>query len=163
MTIDDAMKKIAGSTVLRSLMGTAFQLGLPMFRLCNGELFLRFCPHIERYTYGKLNCFSARYELEFVYPFCHLVLFRNLSYGEGNRTLNDNEPACSLSTEILPFVGQQFRTLFSKADRVLACRETGSDELSAATSDYMKCFKEIVESTGLEAVYGGFYASNSGL
>lgn len=161
MKIEKIMKDIAASSTYRKEVGTCFQLGFPRLTLRGGELFAAFYPHIERYAGETVRYYLPQYELEYVYPFRHLVLFRNLCClgekpGGGKET-----PACQIPVRELTACIPSVQALFSLADAVIRCREEKSGELESFVRDYQRQYFQTAASMGLQGIYGGDYDSHS--
>lgn len=165
MKIDEIMKTIVASSVYKKEIGTSFQLGLPMFAVHNEELFVTFYPHIERYLEGSVYYHFPQYELELVYPFRHIVKFKNnayisqkniVSYEENNYR---HKPIC-VSAETLSMNRQSVYELFSIADELLGCREKKDTKLMGLVEKYIDQYHVTVDSLGLQAIYGGAYVAH---
>lgn len=161
MEINGIMKNIAASSIYKKEVGTSFQLGLPRFLSRENELFIKFYPHLERYSNETLSYYLPQYELELVYPFRHVVLFRNLSYTINERCITKKDPVCKIHTRDLAANADYVRVLFSLADDVIYCREENSDNLQYLVLNYDRQYILTAESMGLQAIYGGTYDSHS--
>ena len=160
MDFREIMKKIVSSTTYKAEVGTAFQLGLPQFEIQNGELLAVFYPHLERCVNGVIGYYAPQYELKLVYPFRHIVLFRDLSYTGREQA---NLPVSKVSVQTVEDHGKALRGLFTLAGEIVQCRKDGSDQLQLLISEYDKQFQLLTQSMEVQAIYGGAYDPHSGL
>ena len=161
MKIDEIMKNVVTSSIYRKEVGTSLQLGLPKFTMRNHELFVMFYPHLEIYSNDAVSYYPPQYEIELLYPFRHIVLFRNIHYTTDKNLAPHSEPVRNIPVSDLAANIDYIRVLFSKADEILQCRENDTADLQSLVLDYNKHYYEVAESMGLQVIYGGAYDPHS--
>lgn len=166
MKTETIMKNIVTSSIYKKEIGTAFQLGLPRFIFRSNELFMKFYPHLEKYFDGIVSYYPPQYELELVYPFRHIVLFKNLAYTTDPYSFVDKDPVCKIHTRDLAVNVSDLYDLFSLADEIIQCREADIEyknqhHLQSLVLNYDKHYILTAKSMRLQTIYGGAYDSHS--
>lgn len=161
MNINEIMKSIVASSTYRKEVGASFQLGLPKFTVRNNELFVTFYPHLEIYSNQAVSYYPPQYEIELLYPFRHIVLFRNIPYTTDKGIASRSEPVRRIPVSDMTKNINSIRELFSRADDILRCREKDNADLQSLVLDYNKHYFITAESMGLQAIYGGTYDPHS--
>lgn len=159
MKIDEIMNDIVKSSTYKKEVGTSFQLGLPQFFLHNNELFVLFYPHIEKFYNNIVSFYSPNYEIILIYPFRHIVLFKNLFYATNSNFVLKKEPACKIHIDDIASNVNNISDLFSIANDIICAREEKANDLQYLLLKYRKQYFLTSESIGLKAVYGGAYDS----
>lgn len=151
MKTEELSALLLNQPALRHEMALDMQAGLPQFLLRQGELCVRFMPHKMRWE-GNMLCFGApRYEIELVWPFRHLALFRSLTWwappGE--------EPVCRMPREALPEARRAMAAYQASADALLDARSSRGSVSPDQVEACRLAFDQCVAACHLGAVYGG--------
>lgn len=156
MNMVDVMRNIIASPVYRSEVGTAFQLGFPIIQVRHGKIYLKFLLHKEEINKGAVEYYLPQYKLIILYPFRHMVSFKNLSYDASNTF---GVPVCRLEVDDMVLNAREIKKLFQLADDILLSYDKSMDDGEILITNYGSQFNQTVESLGLQALYGGAYDS----
>lgn len=151
MDAAELVKKLSSSPIVQSEVSMQMQLGLPWLEIKNGELCIRFQPHREEYRGGKLQFFAPMYEIEWVYPFAHIILFRNLNYED---RIDTETPLHEVSGDWMLGIGKHYtKELYKACSEALSFREKNGTVNDTVVSKYQDLYRKAVERLGLEKLY----------
>lgn len=145
------MDKLSASSLVRAELPLSMQLGLPYLDERNGELCISFRPHREEIVDGRLTLFPQLYELAWVYPFEHAILFRNLLY---EQEIDVRKPVCSCDCDWLLDIGKySMNGLYDACSEVLSFREEAGTINDAVLGRYQELYRKTVQRLGMEQFY----------
>ena len=148
----ELVNRLSNSPIVQSEVSLQMQLGLPWLSIKNGELCIRFQPHREEFRDGKMQFFAPLYEIEWVYPFAHVVLFRNLLYA--GDPVNTSEPVHEAGGDWVLGIGKYYtKELYEECSKVLSFREKNGTVNDTVVSKYQDLYRKAVERLGLEKLY----------
>lgn len=146
------MDKLSASPFVQAELPMSMQLGLPYLDKRGGELCISFRPHREEILDGQLTLFPQIFELAWVYPFSHVILFRNLLY---ETPIDTKTPVCSCSCDWLLGIGKySMNALYEACSEVLSFREETGSVNDAVLSKYQETYWKTIQRLGLERFYG---------
>ena len=145
------IKKLNASTFVQTELPFSMQLGLPYLEIKRGELCISFRPHKEEVVNGQFVLFPQIYEVAWVYPFNHIILFRNLLY---ETEIDIQKPVCSCNSDWLLGIGKySLNGLYDACSEVLTfCEETGTIN-EAVLAKYQELYQKTVQRLGMEQLY----------
>lgn len=147
----ELVNKLSNSPIVQSEVSLQMQLGLPWLSIKNGELCVRFHPHREEYRDGKMQFFAPLYEIEWVYPFAHIILFRNLKYED---QIDTESPLYEVNGDWMLGIGKYYtKELYKECSEVLTFREKHGTVNDIVVSKYQNLYQTAVERLGLEKLY----------
>lgn len=151
MNAEELVKKLSNSPIVRSEVSMQMQLGLPWLEMKNGELCIRFRPHKEEYRNGKMRFFAPLYEIEWVYPFEHVILFRNLTYED---RIDTKTPLHEVGGDWVLGIGKHYtKELYEGCSEVLSFREKNGRVNDIVISKYQNLYRKSVERLELQKLY----------
>lgn len=155
MSIDTVIRSVLQTDFYRSEVGTNFQIGWPQFEQKNGQLFIKFLPHLEKPdAQGNIAYFAPQYCMVFAAPFHHPVYFANLGYLHEQTSLT---PIHTVRVEDLIEQKENILLLYKEAEEIIGTNE--QETRKALIAAYADRFQSLAKSLGLEGVYGGNYDS----
>ena len=157
MRMVDVMRNIVASPVYRSEVGTAFKLGFPIIQIRNNKIYVKFLLHMEKTNKGTVEYYLPQYDLVIGYPFRYIVSFKNSSFESVDRP---SVPVCRLKVDNMVLNSGRIKDLFHLADDILLSYDGFTDGGEGLIADYASQFIQMVESLGLQALYGGAYDSH---
>ena len=147
----ELVNKLSNSPIVQSEISLQMQLGLPWLSIKNGELCIRFQPHREEYRDGKMQFFAPVYEIEWVYPFAHIILFRNLKYED---QIDTETPLYEIGGDWVLGIGKYYtKELYKECSEVLSFREKNGMVNDVVISKYQNLYRQAVERLGLQKLY----------
>lgn len=151
MDAAELVKKLSNSPIIQSEVSMQMQLGLPWLEMKNGELCIRFRPHREEYRDGKMQFFAPIYEIEWVYPFAHVILFRNLKYED---RIDTETSLHEVDGKWMLGIGKHYtKELYKACSEALSYREKNGIVNDAVVSKYQDQYRKAVGRLGLEKLY----------
>ena len=148
----ELVNKLSNSPIVQSEVSLQMQLGLPWLSIKNGELCIRFQPHREEFRDGKMQFFAPLYEIEWVYPFTHIILFRNLLYE--NNPIDTSAPVHEAGGDWVLGIGKYYtKELYKECSEVLSFREKNGAVNDTVISKYQDQYRTAVGRLGLEKLY----------
>lgn len=143
--------RLYASQLMRNELPMQMQLGLPFLEEKGGELCIRFRPHREEFLNGTIAIFPQIYEVAWVYPFEHIILFRNLLY---EQKIDTKTPICSRNGDWMLGIGKHYlNELYEACGEVLSFREETGTINSAVLGKYQEIYRKTVARLGLEQLY----------
>ena len=147
----ELVNRLSNSPIVQSEISLQMQLGLPWLSIKGGELCIRFQPHREEYRGGKMQFFAPMYEIEWVYPFEHVILFRNLKY---ENSIDTNTPVYEVGGDWVLGIGKYYtKELYQECSEVLIFRERNGMVNEVVISKYQNLYRKAVKQLGLEQLY----------
>lgn len=147
----ELVNKLSNSPIVQSEVSLQMQLGLPWLSIKNGELCVRFQPHREEYRDGKIQFFAPLYEIEWVYPFAHIILFRNLKYED---QIDTEMPLYEVNGDWMLGIGKYYtKELYKECSEVLTFRERHGTVNDVVISKYQNLYREAIKRLGLQKLY----------
>lgn len=147
----ELVNKLADSPIVRSEISLQMQLGLPYLEMRNNELCIRFQPHREEYKGGKMQFFTPLYEIVWVYPFEHVICFRNMVYEE---KIDVTTPVHEANGEWVLGIGKYYmKELYKECSELLSFREQNGTVNEMMVSKYQSLYQKTVERLGLQKLY----------
>lgn len=147
----ELVSRLAQSPVVRSEIPMVMQLGFPYPEKRGEKLIVRFMAHEERYNTERIEFYSPKYELAWIYPFEHLVLFRDLSL-ESNP--GGAAPIQTVSIVRMLSVGKLgIEELFRACDQILDEIEQNGKISDFILHRYQKQFFDLAAMLGLQMLY----------
>lgn len=151
MNAENLLNKLSASPFVRAELPLSMQLGLPYLDKRNGELCISFRPHREEVINGQLALFPQIFELAWVYPFEHPILFRNLLY---EKDIDTQKPVCSCRCDWLLGIGKYSMTsLYDACSEVLSFREESGTINDAVLGRYQELYRKTVQRLKMEQFY----------
>lgn len=145
------IKELSLSQFVQMEIPLSMQLGLPYLELKQGELCISFRPHREEIVDGKFTLFPQIYELTWIYPFKHIILFRNLLYEAWKDTCS---PVCSCSSDWLLGIGKySLDGLYDACSEVLMFREETGTINEAVVGRYQEIYRKTIQRLGMDQFY----------
>lgn len=150
----ELVNKLSQSPMVQSEVSLQMQLGLPWLSIKNGELCVRFLPHREEFRDGKMQFFAPQYEIEWVYPFTHVILFRNLKYENHDNPIDTSIPVHEAGKDWVLGIGKYYtKELYEECSKVLSFREKNGTVNDTVVSKYQNLYQKTVKQFGLEKLY----------
>lgn len=147
----ELVNKLVNSSVVRSEISLQMQLGLPYLEMRNNELCIRFQPHREEYKDGKMQFFAPLYEIAWVYPFDHVIFFRNMIY---EKEIDVTTPIHEVNGEWILGIGKHYmKELYKECSELLSFREKNGTVNEMIVSRYQNLYQKMVEHLGLQKLY----------
>lgn len=147
----ELVSKLSNSPIVRSEISLQMQLGLPYLEMKNNELCIRFQPHREEYKDGKMQFFMPLYEIAWVYPFEHVICFRNMVY---EKEIDVTMPVHEANGEWVLGIGKYYmKELYKECSGVLSFREQNGTVNEMIVSKYQNLYQKTVERLGLQKLY----------
>ncbi len=153
MTLREIEIRLRSHPLIECEIPLQVQFGLPYLYEKNGQLFLRYLLHRQRYEGGILLIYPKRYELELIYPFRRIVLFEDCRrhMPEHTETL-----LCSVEADRLLTCGKMLlEELYAKADKVIHFWGQDRALLEKSLLDCQNVRQEIIKEFNLGSLYGG--------
>lgn len=151
MDAEELVKKLSNSPIVQSEVSMQMQLGLPWLEIKNSELCVYFRPHKEEYRNGKIQFFAPLYEIEWVYPFAHMILFRNLKFED---RIDAETPLYEVSGDWVLGIGRYYtKELYKECSEALSFREKNGTVNDIVISKYQAMYRKTVERLGLQKLY----------
>ena len=145
------VNRLSNSPIVQSEISLQMQLGLPWLSIKSGELCIHFQPHREEYRDGKMQFFAPLYEIEWVYPFEHVTLFRNLKYGN---QIDTEAPVYEVNGDWVLGIGKYYtKELYEECSKVLTFREKNGTVNDIVISKYQDLYRKTAERLGLQKLY----------
>lgn len=151
MDAAELVMKLSNSPIVRSEVSMQMQLGLPWLEIRNGELCIRFRLHREEYRDGKILFFAPLYEMEWVYPFAHVILFRNLLFED---RIDVEKPLHEVNGDWMLGIGKYYtKELYKECTEALSFREKNGMINDIVIAGYQDRYRKAVEQLGLQKLY----------
>lgn len=151
MNTKEAMRLIAAHPVMRGDVSMQMQPGLPWFEKKQGKLCLRLRLHRQELVKDNVVFYTPGYEVTFVYPFEHIISFKNLRYEPG---AEPDSAACTLQQELmLSYYRSAALELYETGDLLLDLQEKDGSVSDAAVAHYQQMFTSAVQRLKMEALY----------
>lgn len=151
MDATELVKKLSNSLIVQSEVSMQMQLGLPWLEMKNGELCILFRPHKEEYRNEKMQFFAPLYEIEWVYPFEHVILFRNLKYDD---RIDAETPLHEVNGDWVLGIGKYYTKELHKAcSEALSFREKNGTVNDIVIAKYQDLYRKAIERLGLQKLY----------
>lgn len=151
MNTDKLLRKMSKHPLIRSDISLQVQFGLPLLEKRNECLCMSFKPHKEILENGKLFVYPQQYEVEFIYPFNHIIKFNNLIYYQ---KIDLSKPISFIDPQWMATKGKYIlNELYNACDRVLKFQEQDGKVSDLSISKYQKIYYDTAESLGLLELY----------
>ncbi len=144
--------RLSDTDLVRNEIAMQAQLGLPWLSLRGGELCISFKPHREDYDGSVIRCYAPQYEVAWVYPFVHAVLFWDLAYSE--EAPNLSAPVAELDAQWMLSIGKAYlQEVYDACTRVLTFREENGTVTDVVLHRYQELYQKTAARMGLEGLY----------
>lgn len=152
MDVKTLLDQLADTPIVQNEIALQMQLGFPWLSQQNGELCISFKPHREDFDNGKIRIYAPQYEVTWVYPFVHMIYFRDLAYADNSP--NIAVPLAEINAKWMLSIGKAYlQELYDACTKVLTFRKKNGTVTSTVLHRYQEQYRKTVIHVGLEKLY----------